>query len=65
LRYSGRANHRDPVTAPHLLAGKAGSVPYPYPAAVDDALAAYEALLRDGTAPSDIAFAGESARVTA
>jgi epsilon-lactone hydrolase len=34
---------------------------YPYPAAVDDALAAYEALLRDGTAPSDIAFAGESA----
>ena len=34
---------------------------YPYPAAVDDALAAYEALLRRGTAPSDIAFAGESA----
>jgi acetyl esterase/lipase len=34
---------------------------YPYPAAVDDALAAYEALLRNGTAPSDIAFAGESA----
>jgi monoterpene epsilon-lactone hydrolase len=34
---------------------------HPYPAAVDDALAAYEALLRDGTAPSDIAFAGESA----
>ena len=33
---------------------------HPYPAAVDDALAAYEALLR-GTAPSDIAFAGESA----
>jgi len=33
----------------------------PYPAAVDDALAAYEALLDDGTAPSDIAFAGESA----
>jgi acetyl esterase/lipase len=32
-----------------------------YPAAVDDALAAYEALLRNGTAPSDIAFAGESA----
>jgi epsilon-lactone hydrolase len=31
-----------------------------YPAAVDDALAAYEALLRD-TAPSEIAFAGESA----
>ena len=34
---------------------------HPYPAAVDDALAAYEALLRDGTAPSEIAFAGESA----
>jgi acetyl esterase/lipase len=33
----------------------------PYPAAVDDALAAYEALLHSGTAPSDIAFAGESA----
>ena len=33
----------------------------PYPAAVDDALAAYEALLQNGTAPSDIAFAGESA----
>jgi acetyl esterase/lipase len=33
----------------------------PYPAAVDDALAAYEALLENGTAPSDIAFAGESA----
>jgi acetyl esterase/lipase len=34
---------------------------HPYPAAVDDALAAYEALLQDGIAPSDIAFAGESA----
>ncbi len=34
---------------------------HPYPAAADDALAAYEALLRGGTAPSDIAFAGESA----
>src|SRR4051812_43836502 len=34
---------------------------HPYPAAVDDALAAYEALLQAGTAPSDIAFAGESA----
>jgi epsilon-lactone hydrolase len=34
---------------------------HPYPAAVDDALAAYEALLRAGTAPADIAFAGESA----
>jgi acetyl esterase/lipase len=34
---------------------------YPYPAAVDDALAAYEALLDSGIAPSDVAFAGESA----
>jgi epsilon-lactone hydrolase len=34
---------------------------HPYPAAVDDALAAYQALLDIGTAPSDIAFAGESA----
>jgi epsilon-lactone hydrolase len=34
---------------------------HPYPAAVDDALAAYEALLRSGTAAWDIAFAGESA----
>jgi epsilon-lactone hydrolase len=34
---------------------------HPYPAAVDDALAAYEALLDDGVAPVDIAFAGESA----
>ena len=34
---------------------------HPYPAAVDDALAAYEALLQSGTAPSDIVFAGESA----
>ncbi len=33
----------------------------PYPAAVDDALAAYEALLDNGIAPSDVAFAGESA----
>ncbi|WP_248959943.1 alpha/beta hydrolase [Sphaerisporangium perillae] len=34
---------------------------HPYPAAVDDALAAYRALLDNGTDPSDIAFAGESA----
>jgi epsilon-lactone hydrolase len=34
---------------------------HPYPAAVDDALTAYDALLRAGTAPSDIAFAGDSA----
>ncbi len=34
---------------------------HPFPTAVDDALAAYEALLQGGTAPSDIVFAGESA----
>jgi len=34
---------------------------HPYPAAVDDALAAYDALLQNGVAPSDIVFAGESA----
>jgi epsilon-lactone hydrolase len=34
---------------------------HPYPAAVDDALAAYRALLQTGIAPSDVAFAGESA----
>jgi epsilon-lactone hydrolase len=33
----------------------------PYPAAVDDALAAYEGLLNDGHAPSDIALSGDSA----
>jgi epsilon-lactone hydrolase len=34
---------------------------HPFPAAVDDALTAYEALLNNGIAPSGIAFAGESA----
>jgi acetyl esterase/lipase len=34
---------------------------HPYPAAVEDALAAYEALLDSGIAPPDVAFAGESA----
>jgi acetyl esterase/lipase len=34
---------------------------HPYPAAVDDALAAYEGLLDNGTAPSDVVLAGESA----
>ena len=34
---------------------------HPYPAATDDALAAYEALLQNGTDPSDIVFAGDSA----
>jgi monoterpene epsilon-lactone hydrolase len=34
---------------------------HPYPAAVDDALAAYQALLDTGAAPSDIIVAGDSA----
>ncbi|MEN3265686.1 alpha/beta hydrolase [Pseudonocardia sp.] len=34
---------------------------HPYPAAVDDALAAYQGLLSNGTSPADIVFAGESA----
>jgi epsilon-lactone hydrolase len=34
---------------------------HPYPAAVNDALAAYQALLHNGTAASDIVLAGESA----
>src|SRR5256886_4119995 len=35
---------------------------HPYPAAVDDALAAYQALMDNGNAPLDIVLAGESAR---
>jgi acetyl esterase/lipase len=34
---------------------------HPYPAAVDDAVAAYDALLQRGVAPTDIVLAGESA----
>jgi acetyl esterase/lipase len=52
----GRRTHAKVVSVDYRLAPE-----HPYPAAVDDALAAYEALLHDGVAPSDIAFAGESA----
>jgi monoterpene epsilon-lactone hydrolase len=52
----GRRTHSKVISVDYRLAPE-----HPYPAAVDDALAAYEALLDDGIAPSGIAFAGESA----
>jgi epsilon-lactone hydrolase len=52
----GRRTHAKVISVDYRLAPE-----HPYPAAVDDAFAAYEALLDDGNAPSNIVFAGESA----
>jgi acetyl esterase/lipase len=52
----GRRTHAKVISVDYRLAPE-----HPYPAAVDDALAAYRALLDDGIAPWDIALAGESA----
>ena len=52
----GRRTHAKVISVDYRLAPE-----HPRPAAVDDALAAYHALLDGGIDPADIVFAGESA----
>ena len=52
----GRRTNAKVISVDYRLAPE-----HPYPAAVDDALAAYRALLDEGIVPADIVLAGESA----
>lgn len=61
-------SHQGFIGALSRLTGSKVAVPeyrlapeYPFPAAVEDAVAAYQALLADGTSPADIVISGDSA----